>query len=63
MEDNGSRGAAQGRITVRIRRFDPKNAATSRFDTFQLEREERMNVLDVVSKVQSTRYVRRSWFG
>ena len=54
MANNGNRGSARGRITVRISRFDPKNAATSRFDTFQLDREERMNVLDVVSKVQST---------
>ncbi len=41
-------------ITVKIWRFNPKNGETPRYDNFKVELEERMNVLDVISKIQNT---------
>ncbi|MBI4081214.1 MAG: succinate dehydrogenase/fumarate reductase iron-sulfur subunit [Candidatus Lambdaproteobacteria bacterium] len=48
-----------GTLTVRIRRSDGSGAAATppgppRFDTFRVEPEPKMNVLDVVAKIQAT---------
>jgi succinate dehydrogenase/fumarate reductase iron-sulfur protein len=48
------RGMMQNQITVKIRRFDRNSGEPSRFDTFRVEREDRMNVLDVLGKIQNT---------
>jgi succinate dehydrogenase/fumarate reductase iron-sulfur protein len=41
-------------LTVKIRRFDPKMGTPVHFETFKVGREDRMNVLDVINKIQST---------
>ena len=41
-------------LIVKIRRSDPENGTPSRFETYKVEREARMNVLDVLGKIQST---------
>ena len=41
-------------LTVKIRRYNPESGAPPRLETFKVEREERMNVLDVLSKIQSS---------
>ena len=41
-------------VTVKIRRFDPDSGAPPRFETFKVEREKRMNVLDVIGKIQNS---------
>ena len=41
-------------LIVKVRRSDPENGTPSRFETYKVEREARMNVLDVLGKIQST---------
>ena len=41
-------------ITIKIKRYDPTRKKIPHYDIFKVKQEDRMNVLDVVNRIQST---------